>query len=472
MRIDEFQINNLAGRTKLTDDNKLIIGNSLDTNWQLSELKNSSIKGKIISFSGTLKSCSSDDSQFCIHHQGHIDSLRIDKSGLITERDQRYVERVCIIQNDHHQFYFEILLYCASESFFVGTANPTSWYTGDEENKFILSDVSITITAQSPVFRTAYLPCQSKQNPDRSQPDMFRIAVPVHPQKAIWLTQLLLSIDRSSLRSGAPVCDIYLLLTSSEDLKFFGNICAILNLSFPVYSVCIRDGLVLEPDMNTAITHLDAGALGAMAIFKKLFGLYFLAKQDNKNTLTVCIDADCICLRWDQHIFERIRENYCDGRFFGVPVEIGSVYRNINDTAFKRYSGASGSVSAAIPLDIYTWFFDIPIYGSNDLLNFLNDAADRNGGLEAFLTSLEWHAFEHTMFTYYLVQKHGSIESYGEISRLLPENLGPADIQRISRKFKYTPLWINAKSFFDNIDVAKNQLNPYFLSHFDRFGLQ
>jgi len=299
----------------------------------------------------------------------------------------------------------------------------------------------------------------------------LRIAVPVHPPKAVWLNQLLLSLDRSSLESGVPLCEIVLLLTSREDTLFFGTLCATLNLSFEVKALHIRETLLDDPSMADVVAHLDGGAHGGMAVLKKLVGLRALALNDREDVLTMCIDADTLCMRWDKEIFSRVLDNYIERRFFGTSVSPDSIYYKINAASAEKVIDDAANGYAIAEISIYSWFFDVPTYSSRDILSFFDHVGDRAGGVGAFLASIEWHTFEHTMFIFYLSQHGAILENYADISDAIPELLELQKLRNIIDRFGYFPLWLTAATFFAApADAAKN-INPYFLSHYDRFGL-
>jgi hypothetical protein len=481
MKLSDLTVREVGGRRRPAADGAVEIWNSASPTWQLVELRDDAFAGRWLRFAARLRPLGTPDGDFCLHHFGNVDILRVSPAGEIVDRDSRYVQSAKVTQQGDGAFALEVEFHCAEPGFSFGTAAPASLYVGSAAPQFVMRDLSVEVSSVVGFRQQLHVPdtAPPPAAPPAAGSRPIRLVIPVHPPKAIWLTQMLLSLERSALATQTPLCEIVLLLTSRDDFTFFQQLCATLRLVSPVQALLISEYLAGEGALPKTLAHLRAGANGAMAVMKKLVGLLALARGDETDTLNICIDCDTFCIGWDAGFAELAEKNYRDGRYFGAPVGDGTAYPaekwdypRVNAVSVDQVSGGGSLPLPAEAKGVYTWFFDMPIYGSFDFVKFMEHAGATVGGVDAFLSRIVWHAFEHTMFSAYMAAQGNRIVSYQPIDWRVPEDLPIGELVKVTETFDYRPLWVHAGAYFHSPDRARKTLRPYFLYHFDRFRLQ
>lgn len=285
------------------------------------------------------------------------------------------------------------------------------------------------------------------------------ILIPCHPPKAHFLHSFLTSF---ALNARAKDIEFYILLTSENDHALFSKIASEFSNILDVKFLFVREYLEHTMKSTKLVHFLDGGCNKGVAVFKKFIGMHWAAK--NLKGGVICIDAEAHCLRFNNSNTRTINENYNSGKYIGFNIE------EAKNKTFKKINIASELLMHpdTILSEIYTWFFDFPYYGIDDLNLFFKDAEAKFGSEEEFFLALNWFTFEHIVFLCWRVRSgKATLESYNHLKLdSIPELLDRKALMAIQNGCGYTTSWMSARFYY-----KENSLPPSstaFLYHMDR----
>ena len=303
---------------------------------QLVLLDRPSLAGRDVVLTVSLEPLGVEGTRFVLHNPGERDLFCLTRSGEIAFADQAFVTGTAIQSLPDGSLDATIHMRCPPRGLAFGLARPASLYAGSGRPQFRIRQLSVDPVPTAPERYSLYEPKNGRVVPDALR--FLRIVIPVHPPKIEWLRGFLRSLDERAHEADCAACAVVLLLTSAADDAVFRSLCNELELGFPVEALDLDRAMRTSLGFVAAAQHASTGARNAMAVFKKLVGLWALSLGDPDEMLNLCLDADTICARWDVKIAQAARHNYRDARYFGARVPLDSIFYNINQTASSHIS--------------------------------------------------------------------------------------------------------------------------------------
>jgi hypothetical protein len=297
----------------------------------------------------------------------------------------------------------------------------------------------------------------------------LHILVPNYRAGSNWLIPFIFSLEAHSSYQDIV---FYIIINTNAEYPYFQRLLRMLPKSrFHFHFIVVEKIIHNQHGMPAALAHLQAGANNGIAGFKKMTGLLWASTHLTENF--ICVDAETVNTRSLQGFRQKIDANHDDGRYFGRRlIETDPpLYAKINRTSLAVLGAeAARSVTDKEMHDIYTWFFDVPIYSPQTLKNMFAHLEVVHGGLEGFFMKLDWFVFEHIVYLYWRVHAgEASIVEYSPLGvTVMPENLTYMDRFAISSAAGYESLWHLADLFVSAQYEAPSSGYPYFLFHLDR----
>jgi len=170
----------------------------------------------------------------------------------------------------------------------------------------------------------------------------------------------------------------------------------------------------------------------------------------------LCFDSDTKNLGNIEKLTEQAITNYNKRVYFGI---------DTTDNAYLTINYESAKLSNCNKyLNIYAWFFDIPIYEKQDLKDFF----EYFGDFENLAQKLNWHSFDHLVYMYFLLKTDkAKIINYRNEAQEVPEFLSLYNLEKIKEKYNYFPLWMTKKSYLESLSLQQKNI-VFMLSHVDR----
>lgn len=303
---------------------------------------------------------------------------------------------------------------------------------------------------------------------------MNLIIIPVHIQKMNWAMSLMTGI----LASGGLPEDVSLAFVLSNELE-------VTKFSELLVSLGFRDRISLIDAANyskvafpsgSLTSALEANANNGIVNLKKFLGLHWAQTRSYDFIAALDIDIYLSPAADLGKFFKMMQSNYAANRVIGVKLSgnfENDIYQTINRKALELFSQEDSALLERDGVsDVFSWFLEPPTYSKDDLSSLFDYMEQVHGSLENFFLKLNWHTFDHTIFTQFRVLRGASVVSYDTLGIVtLPEHLSAAELDMIRSAIGFEPPWI---SFFSKLLSAPAtkllfpDLGVFF--HFDRVG--
>ena len=303
---------------------------------------------------------------------------------------------------------------------------------------------------------------------------MNLIIIPVHIQKMNWAMSLMTGIRTS----GGLSDDVSLAFVLSNELE-------VTKFSELLVSLGFADRVILIDAANYSrvafpsglMTHaLETNANRGIVNLKKFLGLHWAWAKSYDFVAVLDIDIYLSPNADLGKFFRILKSNYAANRVIGVSLPgnfENDIFQTINRKTLELFSQEdSAALQRDGVSDVFSWFFEPPTYAREDLSALFDYMKQVHGSLGQFFLNLNWHTFDHTIFTYFRVLRGASLFSYDSLGiATLPEHLSVAELDMIRSAIGFEPPWI---SFFSELLSAPSarllfpDLGVFF--HFDRVG--
>ena len=292
---------------------------------------------------------------------------------------------------------------------------------------------------------------------------LVNFLIPTHFKKINFLICFLDSILAN--KSDDIELKIFLIVDNSRAIELYSQALFRHSKLLCIEYISTHDYLLDVVRSETALAHYGAGAKGGLAVFKKFVGFHFMCSA-NKGDF-YCFDSDCYMNFFDLSIHNNVVQNASRKLF------IGCDFSNRSDDTIAKILDSCRNVIGRDLIDdhissIYNWYYDLHFYFTSDLLKFFDFIVNKFGSFGGFLSTLDWHKFEHIIFVNWLCATGcANIYSYNDMGiSSLPEDLTVSERLRLSQKFNYKPSWIKA---YTGLSTGYQSLpETAFYFHFDR----
>ena len=297
---------------------------------------------------------------------------------------------------------------------------------------------------------------------------MNALFIPVHSLKLNWLCMFLQSIPLTEL----PDADFDLVLLVSnekEKIQIYRAIQSLLPVYLPhvkffdVYlyiKIYMNDDILLDRYINNSDR--------CIVNLKKFISLYW--GRENYDYIAV-IDCDTVVNKSIKNIFKDLVGNYHSKLIFSGGERLSDSIISIQKDCSSFFDSDDYEMikSSTDNFNLYTWFFDVPFYSKEHLIDFFDYFLVNKSDFFNFWHKIKWESFEHIIYVYYLLLFKGyAFINYSTIIKpVIPENLSLSDLNAIYLKYNYYPTWVRFRNILNN---PENMLmkEPHFYYHMDR----
>ena len=292
--------------------------------------------------------------------------------------------------------------------------------------------------------------------------------IPIHPAKFNWLYCFLKSIPTDEVED---LNFDLILLVSNEAEK--NKISRAINSTIPklfnkIKYLDIYEYIETYLEDKELLDRYIKNENKCIVNLKKFIALHWGMKYYDYMAV---IDCDAIFNGTTKLLFKQLIHNYDTKKIFmGGHNVINAIIRIQKDSASffpeKEFQKIMKSTS---DFQSYAWFFDVPFYKRNDLIDFYSYVLEKNERDYNFWMKINWESFEHLIYQFYLfLQKDFKFINYNTTCKnVIPEFLSYSELNKIYLKYNYQPAWAT----FSNVLISpENYNNKSFslLYHVDR----